>query len=954
VAITPGKRTCAVCGMVLPEDATYCPVCALHGALQTQAYSASDTSSQLRFEHYTVLEKADGKPLELGRGAMGVTYKAFDVHLQRPVALKIINAQLFGNESARLRFVREARAAASVRHPNVASVFHIGESGGNHYYTMEFVDGESLTAFIRRSGFLETDLALEIVGQIAAGLAAIEKQHIVHRDIKPSNIMVSLQDGSLESVKIIDLGLAKGVAEENTLSTVGAFIGTPAYASPEQFAGIGTDIRSDLYSLGVTLWEMLSGKLPFSGSVAELMYQHQHAEPPVERLKSVPAPATALLQVLLAKDPNQRFQAPGQLQQALTKVRAAIDSGSRLTAEKLRFSVDRSTENLSKGKRRRQTFRWLLGSGLCFAVALIAWFFFVGHVGFLFNHRATEAVVPEKSIAVLPFESLSEKKSDAYFADGVQEEILNNLAKIAQLKVISRTSVMQYRGDEGHDLRQIANALGVANVLEGAVRREGNRVRVSTQLIDARSDKTIWADAYDRDLTDIFAIQSDISQTIANKLRAVLSVEERRRIDNRPTSDLAAYDLYLKAKGFIAISNINPLPTGNFQKPLLDALSLLDQAVELDPKFALAYCAAAEANWRLYSAYDTTPARRSLGDEAVAHALRLQPELPEAHLASARQLYLCYRDNDRARVQLEIAKRGLPNDSEALELEALMDRRQGNYEKAIQEFYAVIALDPRNPMTELANTLWMNRQFSAAARQFDRAIELAPEQPILKVLKPYFVTFMETGEIGAVQSALAALPASMAEQRDVLTWHLSLALYDRNWQQATQLVEKMKGGDDDGSVFFTFRPVPVDCYLILIERLREEHPDGDTNSRFAKAREDLNQKVQISGGQGLELSNLALIDAMLGKKEDAIIEAKHAVEMMPMSIDALHGPDVLLNLALVYSWTNELGLAFETLRPLTKIPNGIFYGDLKRDPLFDPLRKDPRFEKLLAALAPRE
>jgi serine/threonine protein kinase len=237
---------------------------------------------------------------------MGITYKALNVHLQCPVALKIINARFIGDDSARRRFVREARAAASVRHSNVASVFHLGEIGGNYFYVMEFVDGETLESFIRRSNRLEPNLALEIVLQVKAGLAAIQKQHLVHRDIKPSNVMISFDAGRLENVKIIDLGLAKGIAEEPAISTFGSFTGTPEYASPEQFAGIRTDIRSDLYSLGVTLWEVLSGKLPFQGSAAELMYQHQHAAPPVEKLRGVPQPIIALLEILLKKDPGQK------------------------------------------------------------------------------------------------------------------------------------------------------------------------------------------------------------------------------------------------------------------------------------------------------------------------------------------------------------------------------------------------------------------------------------------------------------------------------------------------------------------------------------------------------------------------------------------------------------------------------------------------------------------------
>jgi serine/threonine protein kinase len=606
---TIGKRTCPVCGAVLSDDSDLCPVCALQGALKPESDSRSDISSELRFEHYTLLQNPDGTPMELGRGAMGVTNKAFDVHLQCPVALKIINGRLIGDDSARHRFIREARAAASVRHPNVASVFHLGETGGNYFYAMEFVEGETLETLIRRSGSLKTDLALEVTGQVAAGLAAIEKKHLVHRDIKPSNIMVGLEEGCLESVKIIDLGLAKGVAEEDTISTTGSFTGTPGYASPEQFAGFGADIRSDLYSLGITLWEALSGRLPFQGSGAELMYQHQHAVPPTEKLRNVPAPIIALLQVLLAKDPNQRFQSPAELQKSLPIVKEAMVSGSRLTVTELRAIGNQRTGNLSKRNPRKQTLGWVLGAGLCSAGLVLGWFFLSSYRGPFFNQRSIEAMPAEKSIAVLPFENISANKDDAYFADGVQGEILNNLAKIAQLKVISRTSVMQYRADAKRDLRQIANALGVANVLEGTVRRDGNRVRVSTELVDARNDNTIWADSYDRDLTDIFVIQSEVAQTIAAKLTATLSPEEKRFIEKKPTENLEAYDLYLRAKELFVSVRVS-MNLKNVEKPLVDAIGFLEQAVRLDPKFTLAYCATAHARDNLYFMYDPTLEQR--------------------------------------------------------------------------------------------------------------------------------------------------------------------------------------------------------------------------------------------------------------------------------------------------------------------------------------------------------
>ena len=326
--VKPGHeiRTCPVCGTPVFSTAQFCPVCMLRGALDEeiepfefsseQAFGESTSELEVqRFDNYELLKGEDGKPIELGRGAMGVTYKAIDVDLHCPVTLKVISEKYLGDESARLRFLREARAAASVRHPNVASVFHLGRTGQNYFYAMEFVEGETLENLIKRSGRLEVKLALEIATQVAAGLAAVHKQNLVHRDIKPSNIMVSLEGEGAGTVKIIDLGLAKAVAEshsEAAISMPGVFAGTPEFASPEQFAGVGVDIRSDLYSLGVTLWEMLTGQVPFRGSPAEVMHQHQHAPLPVEQLKGVPQPLVVLLEVLLEKDPARPFPDPGR------------------------------------------------------------------------------------------------------------------------------------------------------------------------------------------------------------------------------------------------------------------------------------------------------------------------------------------------------------------------------------------------------------------------------------------------------------------------------------------------------------------------------------------------------------------------------------------------------------------------------------------------------------------
>ena len=919
---TKDKRACPVCGTLFSGDSDSCPVCALRGALGNEpaisenSVEPTPSPSQLRFEHYEILTREDGTPVELGRGAMGVTYKALDVDLRCPVTLKVISERYLGDESARLRFLREARAAASVRHPNVASVLHLGRTGNSYFYTMEFVDGESLDKVIRRSSRLEPSIALKVTALVAAGLEAIDKQNLVHRDIKPSNIMVSFDGDRIANAKVIDLGLAKGTVEDDAISAIssqGTFAGTPQYASPEQFAGIGADIRSDLYSLGITLWEMLAGEVPFKGSTSKLIYQHQHATPPVDKLTHVPQPVIALLEVLLEKDPTQRFQTPSELLSAVSTVERAMERRRTIKYQNLHATLVRR-------RRSRQ-------------------------------EKSPETRPPKRSIAVLPFASLSEDKGDTYFADGVQDEILSNLAKLSQLKVISRTSVMTYRPGGDRDLRTIARILRVAKVVEGTVRKDGNRTRITVRLVDARTDLTIWSESYDRDLTDIFTIQSEVAQTIANKLTATISPEEKKRIEAKPTENLEAYDRYLRAKQLITFADVNAL-FGYYERHLIDAIALLEQAIRLDPKFTLAYCASAKANATLCFRYDSTLARRASSDEAVKQALRLQPGLPEVHLAYAYHLYGVYRDYEQARVELAIARRGLPNDVEAIVGAAWIDRRQGKWEEAIRGFNEAISLDPRNiaPLVHLGSTLADLRRFAGTEEAYNRAIDLAPDQPMLKAQKALWLT-RKTGNITTLSSVIAALPRLTAEDPGVLSWRLTCALVDRDWPQATELIGRMKGSEDL-NFSYTVGPVSADCYFILLSRFQGEQPSE--NPGFAEIREKLSQKVQASSGSAGLLSNLAVVDALLGKKDKAIAEAKRTIEMLPISQDAVGGPAVLKNLAVVYTWTDEPQRAFETLRYLTKVPSGVYYGDLKLDPYWDPLRKNPRFEQLLTELAPRD
>jgi serine/threonine protein kinase/tetratricopeptide (TPR) repeat protein len=958
---------CPVCGTPYPTegDDAGCPVCLLHQAMQEEATVPDDAGDEGRFDHYELVRRADGAFEELGRGAMGVTYKAFDTVLRHDVALKVIDARLAAHHEARERFLREARAAARLRHPNVASVFYYGtrRSDRQCFYAMELVEGETLEARLRRAGPLPPALALEVIAQVAKALGAAETHGLVHRDLKPANLM--LVEGPELTVKVIDFGLAKAVAVAagDADLTHGGFVGTPAFASPEQFAGATVDVRSDLYSLGITLWKMLIGQTPFRGSSTEVIYQHQHTPLPLEQLKGVSQPVVALLEALLEKDPAQRLQSPADLLHALPKVTDAIKARRTITQQTLRTIANRPAGVSGKpievltnvreaiAARRVQLILWLALMLVIGAGAILAFNVFFGSKApppQVSRSSSPAATAPERSIAVLPFESLSENKSDSYFADGVQDEILSNVARISQLKVISRTSVMRYRADASRDLRQIANALGVAKILEGTVRRASNRVRITVELVDAGSDHAIWSETYDRDLTDIFAIQSEVAETIARKLTATLSPEEKKRIEAKPTENLEAYDLYLRAKELIAgyeISDIIP-----DLKALSDAINLLDQAIRLDPKFTLAYCESARA-------FELTPERRALGEAAINSALRLQPDLPEVHLAYARYLIYAWGDQDyqRAREQLAIAKRGLANNAEVFRVEAHLDWRNGDWEKAIQNLNEGIALDPLNTLSihELAFTYGLVRQFSTAEKEWDRLIQLLPDQPLLKVEKT-FISIFKNGDDGPARSAIEALPASMADDTRVLVLRLNIALTDRDWRKAKEIIEKFKGGEDIVQFAYGNWPVPVGCYSILIARLQGEDPGS--NPSFAEVRERLNQKVQKqrSPESAKLLSMLAVVDVLLGKKQAAISEAKRAAEILPIPKDAMEGTQIAMNLAVVYAWTDEFDLAFETLATLPKTPNGIWYGQLKLDRYWDPLRQDPRFEKLLAELAPKD
>ena len=648
------------------------------------------TPGPLNYDHFEVEVGADGFPVELGAGAMAITYRARDTVLNSVVALKVIDRKVAQMPGVRSRFLREARAAAQIHHPNVARVSHYGEQDGECFYVMELVEGETLEARIRRDGPMPLALALEVIEQTARALAAAEKCGVVHRDIKPSNIMLESDPSGSLIVKVIDYGIAKILdpeAERGAEQTQEGFIGTPAFASPEQFAPseqTKIDTRSDIYSLGATFWHLLSGRVPFVGRTLREVAAKQAEKLPLEQLRNahVPARVIALLQSMLAVDPAKRPQSARELLSAIHRCYTKF-----------------STEARSRRKR-----SIIVAAGAILVLGAIA-------IGTWLYQRAQSSAQIERSIAILPFENRSEDKASAYFAEGIQDEILTRLSKIADLKVISRTSTERYKSAP-ENLAEIGKQLGVAHILEGSVQKSGDGVRVNVQLIKAANDSHLWADTFDRKLTDIFSVESEVAKAIADQLRAHLTGQEEQIIAAKPTDNPEAYDAYLRG---LAYSLKTLTTTGNS----LGAQKYLREAVRLDPKFALSWALLSYVEARAYIQQILQPTV-ALGEEArqaAETALTLQPNLGEAVWAKGYYHYGCLKDYDAAVRYFEQARQLLPNSSRIPESLAYVARRRGEWGPERVVFQRSRASRPaqREPAHPARDFLHRSSSFSRSA-----------------------------------------------------------------------------------------------------------------------------------------------------------------------------------------------------------------------------------------------
>ena len=553
---------------------------------------------------------------------------------------------------------------------------------------------------------------------------------------------------------------------------------------------------------------------------------------------------------------------------------------------------------------------------------------------------------PEKSIAVLPFENLSRDPDNAFFTDGVQDEILADLAKVADLKVISRTSVMLYKSGNPRNLREIGQQLGVAHVLEGSVQRTANRVRVMAQLIDARTDAHLWAQTYDRELADVFAIQSEIAKTIADQLQAKLSPAEKAAIELRPTADLAAFDLYVRATALIDAEPGSPTGT----EDLLQAVSFLGQAIVRDPAFLLAYCRLAGAHDRLYLlGIDHTPSRLTLADTAVKNALRLGPDSGDAHLALAQHLY-SNLDYDAARAEIGVAHRTLPNNPRIFELSGFIERRQGRWEESTRNFERALDLDPRNVPTlqNFAFNYIVLRDYAKAGAVLDRVLAFKPDDTDIRLTRVILDMDWKADTRpwhALVETMLKDNPGSA--ESIAPTW-LYLALCEHDSVAAARALAVF-GNKTAGPDAVQFSRA---FYEGLLARMKGDA--AAAHAAFTEARAAQEQIVQAQPDYGPAVCILGLIDAGLGRKEDALREGRRAIELLPVTKDSLNGAHMIEYFAIIAAWVGEKDLACEQLAIATRVPGILSYGSLKLLPSWDPLRGDPRFEKIVASLAPKD
>jgi TolB-like protein/cytochrome c-type biogenesis protein CcmH/NrfG len=868
---------------------------------------------------------------ELGRGGMATVFLARDLRHDRPVALKVLHPELAATLGPE-RFLREIRLAARLQHPHVLSVYDSGDAGGQLWFTMPYVEGETLRDRLRREGQLPIDDALRIARETADALDYAHQQGIVHRDIKPENILLTTRHAV-----VADFGIARalgkaasdGSSREQRLTETGMSIGTPAYMSPEQ-ASADREVgpRSDIYSLGCVLYEMLAGEPPFTGPNAQAILLRKFTENPrpLRSLRDTVSPAVEeAVTKTLARSPADRFGSAGEL------VKVLESAGSRETsAATTAASAPIGPAQTAVLRRPGLFFRYPLVATLLVGIAIGLGVLFAWRRG-----RAGDEAAPGsfKTVAVLPFENLG-GAGDEYFSDGITDEVRGKLSSLSGLQVTARSSSAEYKKTHKRP-QEVGRELGVDYLLTGTVRWEkgqggASRVRVSPELIQVSTGATKWQQPFDASLTDVFQVQADIAGRVAEALNVALGANAREKLAERPTQNLAAYDAYLKGEAAYA--------QGNNPATLREAVGYFEQAVALDSTFATAWAGLSQALSFLYTDA-SSPARADQSRSAAERALVLAPNRPEGFIALGDYYRRVPNDPPRAIEQYTKGLRLAPTNADLLRGLSLGEQSLGRWEQAVEHLRRGQSVDPRSGSVAsiLGQALLWTRRYPEALPAYDRAIELRPRD--LQSLEGKAMVYLAQGDLAGARNVLAAAPKDL----DPTAYVAYIATFwDLFWvlqpdQQNLLLRLTPRPFDDD-----------VGNWGLALAATHYIHGDLAKARAYAdSARAALEQQLKVAPEDAQRHVLLGVALAYLGHKADAIREGEHGIALRPASKDAFSGAYNQHQLARLYILVGEPDKALDQLEALLKIPYYLSPGWLSIDPAFDSLRKNPRFQRLV-------
>lgn len=915
---------CPKCHSDNPEDSGFCSKCGTQLPPSEESSVFPTETLEIPSEElargsifagrYEIIE-------ELGKGGMGKVYRVEDKKIKQEVALKLINPAIASDKKNIERFSNELKNARMISHPNVCRMFDLGEEKGIHYITMEYVSGEDLKSFIRRAKQLAPGTAINIAKQVCEGLAEAHRLGVVHRDLKPQNVMIDKEGNS----RIMDFGIARSVTGK-AITGAGVMIGTPEYMSPEQVEGKDTDQRSDIYSLGVILYETVTGRVPFEAETPFAIGVKQKSEipkDPRELNSQIPGDLSQLILRCMEKDKEKRPQSAGKLRSELESIEKGIPQTEIEIPKRKPPTSKEITVSFQK--------RWMFVIALAVVIVIAALAFFV------FRGGKGAAPSGNKRLAVLPFEFLGPQE-DEYFARGVTDEVTNRLSFLQGLDVISFASAFEYE-KTSKSIKDIGKELDADYLVRGTVSWDKSagkqgKVRVSPRLIRTSDETQLWSERYEREMESIFDVQSEIAEDVIKQLDLTLLEPERRELRAKPTDNLEAYDFYFRGmdhekKGALRID----------PKEWNRAVEMFEKAIELDPKFVLAYVKLANAHSQIFfQGFDKTEERLSLSKKAVDKALELQPDSPEAKRALGLYYYRGFRDYERALDLFELVQKARPNTSP--DVIAWILRRQGKDQECLETLNRAIMLDPRSPELAkgLANTYSWLRMYEEADRWFDYALSLTPDdfRAMIWKMKNSHNRSGNTQEARALLQKFPAIPIAG------LAW-IIVEMEDRNFEEALKRLASFPFEE------LEFQDSYYNKNLMYAAVYNAENKPSLIESHAQSARTALEKRTGEHPEDVRYHVALSQAYALLGQKDEALREANHAVNLVPVSLDAFAGPQYVLNLAEILIHIGESDEAMDKLEYLMSIPAGQFISisSLRTSPKFDSLRGHPRFNGLI-------